>query len=328
LPLASSISKQLGLPLRLARYLRRDDPPSAQAEALAAVAGSNYVVAGPGSPTYALEQLRGTPLLAAMLERWHAGAQLVFASAASVALGRHALPVYEIYKVGQALHWVAGLDILGPLGFEVAIIPHWDNAEAVPRHAGLLHGNGALRPAPGAPAADSHRSGHRRTHGGYLDLAAGEATVRGKGSIPVLRGAEALRFEAGNAFRLARLRPSGGSETTSRQVAASLDPKRPESIRRAAARIGDGDLPGGLRLAAEDAPPDVAALFLQAAAAAQGAQAGHGELGPLLQILIELRSALRERGEWALADGLRQRLLDVGFELRDTPQGTVWARTG
>ncbi len=318
----------LGLPLRLARYLRRDDPPSAQAEALAAIAESNYIVAGPGSPTYALEQLRGTALLAVMLERWHAGAQLVFASAASVALGRHALPVYEIYKVGQALHWVPGLDILGPLGFEVAIIPHWDNAE------GGTHDTRAcfmgmerfvllqalLPPTAVVLGIDEHTAV-------TLDLAAGAATVRGKGGTSVLRGAEALRFEAGNAFSLDALCPTEGARQPSGEVAAVPSPQQPEMIGRAAARIGDGDLPGGLRLAAEEAPPEMAALFLQAAAAAQGTQPGVGELGPLLQILIELRSALRERGEWALADGLRHRLLEAGFELRDTPQGTVWART-
>jgi len=41
-----------------------------------------------------------------------------------------------------------------------------------------------------------------------------------------------------------------------------------------------------------------------------------------------MRTGLRERGEWALADGLRGRLLAIGIELRDTPEGTVWTRRG
>ncbi|MBW2573694.1 MAG: hypothetical protein JRE61_15570, partial [Deltaproteobacteria bacterium] len=37
--------------------------------------------------------------------------------------------VYEIYKVGQEIHWIDGLDILAPFGFNLVIVPHWNNAE-------------------------------------------------------------------------------------------------------------------------------------------------------------------------------------------------------
>jgi cysteinyl-tRNA synthetase len=67
-------------------------------------------------------------------------------------------------------------------------------------------------------------------------------------------------------------------------------------------------------------------VLLQAAATAQSARTTDDELAPLLQLLIEIRASLRERGEWALADGLRDRLRATGFELRDTPEGTVWVR--
>ena len=39
------------------------------------------------------------------------------------------MPVYEIYKVGAAPHWLNGLDILAMTGLRGAIIPHYDNAE-------------------------------------------------------------------------------------------------------------------------------------------------------------------------------------------------------
>ena len=57
------------------------------------------------------------------------GGCLVAASAAALTAGRYTLPVYEIYKVGQPLHWVAGLDILGAFGLNLMVIPHWNNAE-------------------------------------------------------------------------------------------------------------------------------------------------------------------------------------------------------
>jgi cyanophycinase-like exopeptidase len=56
---------------------------------------------------------------------------VVFASAAACTVGRFSLPVYEIYKVGQPIHWLEGLDLLSPLGFGAngIVIPHFDNAE-------------------------------------------------------------------------------------------------------------------------------------------------------------------------------------------------------
>src|SRR2546422_611712 len=51
------------------------------------------------------------------------------ASAAAIALGRCALPVYEIFKAGHDPAWIDGLDLLGQHGFELAIVPHWNNAE-------------------------------------------------------------------------------------------------------------------------------------------------------------------------------------------------------
>ena len=320
----------LGLDLRLARYHSRDDPPAEQALALAALAEADYIIAGPGSPTYAIDQLRDSPVLATMIERWLEGAQLVFASAATIALGRHALPVYEIYKVGRPLAWAEGLDLFGGQGMELAIVPHWDNAEGgthdtracfmgMDRFA-RLH---ALLPSKAVVlGVDEHTAVS-------FDLAAGVGTVRGKGGVSVLRGAETSRFEAGGRFSLDALRAGQTSKRTPEQRAsAARSPEPADAIGRAVARIGAGDLPSGLRLAAEGAPPEVAAVLLQAAASAQNSQATDDELAPLLQFLIEIRASLRERGEWALADGLRDRLLAIGFELRDTSEGTIWARRG
>ena len=99
-----------------------DDP-----DVVAPLLRSNYVVLGPGSPTYAAAQLAGSLAWHTILARHRLGAPLVLASAAAIAASAHALPVYEIYKVGQDLHWKPGLDLLGPYGRSVAIVPHWNN---------------------------------------------------------------------------------------------------------------------------------------------------------------------------------------------------------
>ncbi len=103
--------------------------PESVAAALQAISDSNYILAGPGSPSYAVQHWRGSPVFEAVVERWQAGAQLVWASSAAIALSRYLLPVYEIYKVGAPLHWLDGLDLLGAYGLNLAIVTHWDNAE-------------------------------------------------------------------------------------------------------------------------------------------------------------------------------------------------------
>ena len=47
-------------------------------------------------------------------------------------------------------------------------------------------------------------------------------------------------------------------------------------------------------------------------------------LKTLVSILVDVRSILRERKEFDLADEIRSRLRDLGIELQDTPQGTKW----
>jgi len=52
---------------------------------------------------------------------------LIFASAAAIAVSRHALPVYEIFKVGEDLHWKLGLDLFGQYGLDLTIVTQWNN---------------------------------------------------------------------------------------------------------------------------------------------------------------------------------------------------------
>jgi len=56
------------------------------------------------------------------------------------------------------------------------------------------------------------------------------------------------------------------------------------------------------------------------------AQAGAGSTGELVELLIEIRARLRQAKQWALADDIRDGLLALGIELRDSPDGTIWKR--
>lgn len=53
-------------------------------------------------------------------------------------LGRHTVPVYEIYKVGEDVRLLDGLNVLGDIGVNAVVIPTSTTPKAEPRHAVLL----------------------------------------------------------------------------------------------------------------------------------------------------------------------------------------------
>jgi len=98
-------------------------------EVTAPLLGANYFFMGPGSPTYTVRHLADTWAWHITLARQRRGAVLAFASAAAIAVGAYALPVYEIYKAGADLHWIRGLDLFRPYGLDLTIVTHWNNQE-------------------------------------------------------------------------------------------------------------------------------------------------------------------------------------------------------
>ena len=96
-------------------------------EIVAPLLSSNVLFLGPGSPTYAVRQLRDSLAWHTLQARHRWGLPWHWPSAATLAVGCLALPVYEIYKVGEDLHWKPGLDLFGPFGLPLVILPHWNN---------------------------------------------------------------------------------------------------------------------------------------------------------------------------------------------------------
>lgn len=167
----------------------RHGPFDADALAVAApLLHADLIFAGPGSPSYAARTLAGTTALRAIAARVADGAALSLASAAAIAFGRWCLPVYEIFKVGEELHWLPGLDFFAPYGLELTVVPHWNNSEGgadldtthcymgAERFSRLL----ALLPGPTTILAiDEHTAC-------LLDLDARTASVHGAGSARVI----------------------------------------------------------------------------------------------------------------------------------------------
>ncbi|MBT8333902.1 MAG: hypothetical protein KJP19_05660 [Deltaproteobacteria bacterium] len=122
--------QRVGCRMEVASYKSSDTISEVDAAvAYQKLRGADFILMGPGSPTYTVQHLRTSLIPEIFTDHINRGGCLVAASAAALTAGCFTLPVYELYKVGQPPHWVEGLDILGAFGLSLVVIPHWNNAE-------------------------------------------------------------------------------------------------------------------------------------------------------------------------------------------------------
>ena len=249
---------------------------------------ANYIFAGPGSPTYAVRNWRDTAVLRGMAQRLANGAHLVFASAAAIAIGRYVLPVYEIYKVGEDPSWVDGLDLFGPYGLELAIIPHWNNSEGGAHDTRYCFvGEPRMKVLERELPESATILGVDEYTACIVDLGGGECQVMGAGRVTIRqRGREDEVYPAGTSFPLAAL--------------------------RATATAGE-----------EDSAP-VTEVPVEPVDWPESPESDECDVDALVDLLVSVRADLRESRQWGLADEIRNRLAELGIILEDGPAGTTW----
>ncbi len=209
---AAYFKKHFSLELDIVEYRHAASATQEQtAQAVAQLSRANYIFAGPGSPTYLIDNWRGTPVYAALVERFNAGAQIVLASSAAIAVGRWALPVYEIYKVGEDPHWVDGLDLPGPRGLELAIMSHFDNTEG---RAGAYDTRYCFMGKPRMLLLEKLLPttavilGIDENTACTLDFESSTAAVAGAGRVTIRFNGEERHYPSGSTFDLERLTPA------------------------------------------------------------------------------------------------------------------------
>jgi hypothetical protein len=180
------------------------------------VRNADWVFAGPGSPTFALEQWRGTPVPDALAEKLRSGGAVVFSSAAVLTLGVATVPVYEIYKVGLDPYWVHGLDVLSEVGLNVAVIPHYDNQEGGNHDTRFCYlGERRLAMLEPELPDGAFVLGVDEHTGVVMDLDADTAEIVGKGAVTLRRNGVSVRIEAGNTVPIDVLRAGPTTSTPS-----------------------------------------------------------------------------------------------------------------
>lgn len=224
--------ENVGNPMTLGSFRRADADPLQRATAVARAREAHYLFSGPGSPSYALTQWQGGEVPSIVADKLDTGGIVVFASAAALTLGSHTVPVYEIYKVGEPPHWLAGLDLLSAIGLPVAVIPHYDNAEGGSHDTRFCYlGESRLTVLERLLPAGHYILGVDSHTALVLDLVAATASVLGVGSVTVRADGRSEVVASGTTLPLAwiseaaaRLRgATGGADAV---TAASVDTDR------------------------------------------------------------------------------------------------------
>ncbi len=252
-------------------------------EIVAPLLTANVIFLGPGSPTYAVRQLRDSLAWHALVARHRLGGAIVLSSAATIAAGAYALPVYEIYKVGTELHWVPGLDLFGAFGLPLVLIPHWDNHEggATLDTSRCFMGRERFERLLELLPRDVTVLGIDEHTALIFDIAAGHCQVMGRGSVTRIRAGELITFSRSDTIPLAELGDF------------RLPPLRsgvPEYVWRSIEEAAQ-------QVPASPVPPDEVIK------------------------LVEAREAARARQDWQEADALRARIAALGWHVQDTPNG-------
>ena len=256
-----------------------DDP-----EILKPLLHANMIFMGPGSPTYAVRQLQGTLAWDIIRARHRLGATLVFASAATISVSAWVLPVYEIYKVGQDVFSLPGLDLFSDFGVPLSFIPHWNNTDGGDDldTSRCFMGMERFKQWCDLLPADHTLVGLDEHTGLIIDFEKGECTVSGMSSVSLVRACDPEIYAAGTVFPLRELG----------------DLKMLEPLER-------GISPAAWDLIANAVHPDNESLSAD------------------VQALVDARQKARAAKDWAASDRLRDELAARGWTVKDTPEGQV-----
>lgn len=246
---------------------------------LRAVEDADYLFAGPGSPTYSIQQWSDTPIRNLLASKLKDGGVVTFASAAALTLGVRTVPVYEIYKVGVDPYWHDGLALLREIGVNASVIPHYDNAEGGSHDTRFCYlGERRLRVLESVMSADEFIIGVDEHTGLVINLDEERAEVVGNSTVTLRKGDRQVTFAAGESFALQVLRsPEFAAGSTSSGSARSSAP--------AAEQTGD------LR-ASSPAPTSLLASVESSRAAFDSALAV-GDADGAVEAVLTLESAIR-----------------------------------
>ena len=337
--------------------------PVAIERGLRALSDADYIFAGPGSPTYALRQWAGSAVARIMIDKLNNGGIVTFASAAALTLGKATVPVYEVYKVGQDVQALDGLDILAAIGINAAVIPHYDNTEGANHDTRFCYlGEARLQMFESLLDEDTYVLGVDEHTGLVIDLDAATASVVGNSNVTIRLRTESFVYPTGSVIPLSLLQSPSSLLTGSGEVSSShsiapspvapaaaqansLDAVLDESIQQFDQAMQQRDALAAVRaaLSLEQAMQDWSIDTLQSdvlvrsrsALRSMISQLGDAAIGgvrdprevvaPYIEAMLSVRATVRAEKRFDLSDVIRDVFASLNIEVRDTPAGAEWS---
>jgi peptidase E len=339
--------------------------PVAIERGLRALSDADYIFAGPGSPTYALRQWSGSSVARIMIDKLNNGGIVTFASAAALTLGKATVPVYEVYKVGQDVQALEGLDILAAIGINAALIPHYDNTEGANHDTRFCYlGEARLQMFESLLDEDTYVLGVDEHTGLIIDIDAATATVVGNSNVTIRLRSESFIYPTGSVIPLSLLQSptsllTGSGEVSSSQSVAttpvatstqptqanSLDAVLAESIQQFDQAMQQRDALAAVRavLSLEQSMQDWSIDTLQSDvlvrargtlrsmisqlgdAAVGGVRDPREVVAPFVEAMLSVRATVRAEKRFDLSDIIRDVFASLNIEVRDTPAGVEWS---
>ena len=328
--LSDYFSQSVGVEVATATLRHKNHTPAQVAQAITAIRESKWVFAGPGSPSYALSVWQETGLANHLDEVVTSGA-LVLASAAALTAGAFTIPVYEIYKVGQDPHWLAGLNTLERhTGLKAAVIPHFDNTEGGNHDTRFCYmGERRLRLLEAQLPADCFILGVDEHTGVSFNIDTKIAQVFGRGLMTVRRGDHTWTVASGQEVTFDEIAQHGGVPRTEHpeQEATVRNVQEVEELLETGNVLNAVDV----LLELDELDRD---LETRATVHALITRLGHlaasprvdinSVVGPYIDALLQARQAARAGGRWDEADVIRNRLQELKVTINDSQEGSTW----
>jgi hypothetical protein len=251
------------------------------------------------------------------------------------------------------------LDILGHFGLNLVVVPHWNNAEGGNHDTRycfmgrqrLMQLEAQLPEATPILGLDEHTVL-------IIDLHRRSAVIQGIGNVTLRSNGRERVFKKSDEIPLDRLDPStiegaavdGGTQphalrpppsptidNTHWTVLHQLEDKIVESLRQGQAEQATHTLlelerhiwnvrelieeEGGMGAAREVLRELLTQFGRHMAARPRSYEAS---IGPMVEVMLELRRRFREQKNWEAADLIRNGLEKTNVQVEDTPEGTRW----
>jgi len=303
---------------------------AALGEAVNSIRESDWLFAGPGSPSYALKvwhELGVSPHFDEVL----VDGTVVLASAAALTAGSHTIPVYEMYKVGDEPHWLPGLNLIERhTGMPAAIIPHYDNADGANHDTRFCYiGERRLRVMESLLPPEVFIIGVDEHTGIRFDLDERTAHVFGRGTMTIRHHGESWTVSSGESATFEDIISHTGSTIMLGEPAPlfKVDPHKVEELLDAG-KVSDA-VDALLNLDELDRDTET-----RAAVHSLVTRLGHiaaspkvdimSVVGPYVDALLQARQAARAGGRWDDADAIRDQLMEMKVTIQDTKDGSSW----